>query len=70
MLWLNEASGAADDDWGVADDGRRRRGVEIGAILRPRGLSVLEEQLGDLGTVIDAWLEGAAAPLRTALHRS
>jgi FMN reductase len=41
--------------------------VEIGATLPTRGLFVLEEQLGQLDSVIDAWLVDAAAPLRAAL---
>ena len=44
--------------------------VEIGATLPTRGLYVLEEQLGDLDAIVDAWLEAAAAPLRAALHTS
>jgi FMN reductase len=41
--------------------------VEIGATLPTRGLYVLEEQLDDLDSVIDAWLAQAAGPLRAAL---
>lgn len=41
--------------------------LEIGATLPTRGLYVLEQQLDDLGSVIDAWLVEAAAPLRAAL---
>jgi FMN reductase len=42
--------------------------VEIGATLPTRGLYVLEEQLGDLDTVIGAWLAEAATPLRATVR--
>jgi FMN reductase len=43
--------------------------IEIGATVPTRGLYVLEQQLEDLGPVIDGWLVEAAAPLRAAVRR-
>lgn len=43
--------------------------VEIGATLPTRGLYVLEQQLEDLGPVLDAWLVEAAPPLHAAVRR-
>ncbi len=43
--------------------------VEIGASLPTRGLYVTEEQLGELDSVVAAWLDHAGPLLRTALTR-
>lgn len=42
--------------------------VEIGASLPTRGLFVLDSELDQLDTTLDAWLTEAATPLRRALH--
>jgi FMN reductase len=41
--------------------------LEIGATLPTRGLYVREDELDDLGPVLDAWLVEAAGPLRASL---
>lgn len=43
--------------------------IEIGATLPTRGIYILEEQLDDIGSVVDGWLVEAAAPLRAAVRR-
>jgi FMN reductase len=44
--------------------------VELGATLPTRGLYVLEAQLHDLGSVIDAWLDEAGPQLRAAVGQA